>query len=161
MKTGIVAQAFGVPHTIHSNKIIARIASQKARELSAPVYTQLDVLVEPEIDVEYTYEQPGNPPPTLRMTRGAVQWAKNKGFKELWIVAAKPHLWRCVRDLTYAIREAGEQIEISACREIELYSDEWFCADSEQERTRSKWNWWSRELIIKLMPLFIYKRIAS
>lgn len=76
MKTGIVAQAFGVPHAIHSNKIIAQIASQKARELSAPVYTQLDVLVEQGIDVEYTYEQPGNPPPTLRMARGAVQWAK-------------------------------------------------------------------------------------
>lgn len=162
MKTGIIAQAFGAPHTIHSNKIIAQIASQKAQEFSAPVYTQLDVLVEPGIDVEYTYEQPGNPPPTLRIARGAVQWAKRKGFGELWIVAAKPHLWRWVRDLTYAVWEAREQIEICVCKEIEQYSeDEWFCVDSTQARTQSRKNWQRRERILKFMPFFLYKRVAS
>jgi len=161
LKTGIVAQAFGAPYTVHSNKIIAQIASQKAQEFSAPVYTQLDVLIKEGIDVEYTYEQPGVPPPTLRMARDTVKWAKRKGFRKLWIIAAKPHLWRCIRDFTYAVQETKEQIEIHSCKEIEQYSDSvWFCTNSKQVRTRSKWNWWSRELIIKLIPFSIYKRIA-
>lgn len=73
METGIVAFAFGAPGRILSNRLIAGIASRKARELGATVYTQFDVLVEPEIKVEYISENPGNPPPTLRIARGAVQ----------------------------------------------------------------------------------------
>ncbi len=161
-KVGIVAFAFGLPATIKSNRRIAQIASQKARELSAPIYTQLDVLIEAELNVEYTKEQPGNPPPTLRIARGAVYWAWQKGLTKLWVVPAKPHLWRCVRDLTYAVREARTPIEISVCREIEQFpEDEWFCSDSEQPHTCSKWNWWSREIIVKMIPFFVYKRIAN
>ncbi len=157
---GIVAQAFGVPSSLLSNRLISEIASRKARELCAPVYTQVDVMVEPKIEVEFTKEQPGYPPPTLRIARGAVQWAMRRGITNLLIVAAKPHMWRCVRDLTYAVREAGAQIKVNACEEVRLYSNEWFCVESGQKRTRTKWEWWSRELIIMLMPFFIYKRIA-
>jgi len=103
--TGIVAFAFGVPDTISSNRRIAEIASKKAHELDAPVYTQLDVRVESGIQVEYIKEDFSKPPSTLRMARGVVQWAKQKGFTELWVVAAKPHLWRVIRDIQQAIRE--------------------------------------------------------
>lgn len=162
MKEGILPFAFGVPETILSNRRIADIASQKAREFEAPVYTQLDISIDDGIKVEFTEEQPGNPPSTLRFARGAVQWARRKALTDLWIVAAKPHLWRCIRDLTRAIREAGVQIEIHVCEEIEQYpEEEWFCADSTQERTQSRKNWESRERIIKLMPFFVYKLIAS
>lgn len=163
MKTaGIVAFAFGVPETIRSNQHIARIASQKARELNAPVYTQLDVRVEPGVEVKYTNEESGNPPPTLRIARGVVQWAKRQRFIELWVVAAKPHLWRCVRDLTQSVREAGVQIAIRVCKEIEQFSeDEWFCPDSTQSRARSRKDWQGRERILKIMPFFIYKRVAG
>jgi hypothetical protein len=162
LKAGILPFAFGVPETILSNRRIAQITSQKARELEAPVYTQLDISIEAGIEVEFTEEQPGNPPPTLRFARGAVEWARRKNLTDLWIVAAKPHLWRCVRDLIRAIREVKAQIEIHVCEEIEQYpEDEWFCADSTQERTQSKKNWEGRERIIKLMPFFVYKFIAS
>lgn len=162
MKTGILPFAFGVPETILSNRRIASIASQKARELGAPVYTQLDIHIDDGVEVEFTEEQPGNPPPTLRFARGAVEWAMRKNLTDLWIVAAKPHLWRCVRDLTHAIREAKAQIKIHVCEEIECYpEDEWFCADSTQERTQSRKNWKGRERVIKFMPFFVYKLIAS
>lgn len=162
MKAGILPFAFGVPETILSNRRIAHIASQKAHELEAPVYTQLDIHIDDDIEVEFTEEQPGNPPPTLRFTRGAVEWARRKNLTDLWIVAAKPHLWRCVRDLTRAIREAKAQIKIHVCEEIKQYpEDEWFCADSTQERTQSRKNWEGRERVIKLMPFFVYKLIAS
>ncbi len=159
---GIVAQAFGVPCTINSNKIIAKLASQKARDFLATVYTQADVLVELGIDVEYIFEESGNPPPTLRIARSAVQWAKRNKLEKIFIVAAKPHLWRCIRDFNYAVQESKAQIEICACKEIEQYlEDEWFCLDSRQIRTCTKWDWWSRELILRLIPFCIYKRIAS
>lgn len=163
MKTaGIVAFGFGVPDTIRSNQRIAQIASQKARELTAPVYTQLDVYIEPGIEVKYADEEPGNPPPTLRIARGAVQWAKQQGFREIWIVAAKPHLWRALRDVEQVVREAGAKIEVRACKEIEQYpEDSWYCPDSTQDRVRSRKAWDKREKVLKLMPFFIYKRVAK
>lgn len=162
MKTGVVAFAFGTPESILSNLHIAHIASRKARELGAAVYAQFDVRVEPGIKVEYTSEKPGNPVPTLRLARGAVQWAKRLELKELWVSAAKPHLWRCLRDLRWAACEAGTNIEVRACEAIEQYSEDvWFCFYSTQERTRSREAWDKRERILKLMPFFLYKLIAS
>ena len=159
---GIVAFAFGVPDTIRSNRRIAEIASKKAKELKAPVYTQLDVRIESGIEVEYTDEKPGKPPPTLRIARGAVRWAKRLGLKELWVSAAEPHLWRCLGDLKEAVHETGMQIEIRAFKEIEEYpEDEWFCHDSTQRRTRSREAWDKRERILRSMPFFLYKRVTS
>lgn len=161
-RRGIVAFGFGVPGTTRSNRRIAQIASQKARELRAPVYTQLDVLVELGIEVKYTDEEPGSPPPTLRIARGAVQWAKRQRLTELWIVAARPHLERALRDAEQAVREAGEKIEVRACKEIEQYpEDSWFCPDSTQLRARSRISWQWREIILLLTPFCIYKHIAN
>lgn len=161
-KTGIVAFAFGAPDTILSNRRIGEIASKKARELNGRVYTQLDIRVEDGISVEYTDEKLGNPPPTLRIARGAVQWAKRYGLTELWVVAAKPHLWRALRDVQQAVREDGARIEVHVCKEVEQYSeDSWFCPDSTQDRVRSRKAWDKRERILKLLPFFLYKWVAS
>ena len=160
---GIVAFTFGIPSTLPSNRRIAQIASTKARELNnAPVYTQLLIQVEPGIPVNYTEEKLGNFPPTLRIARGAVQWAKQRKLTQLWIVAAKPHLWRALRDVRQTIRENKVQIEIHACQEIEQCpEDSWFCPDSTQERIRSRRDWNKRERILRLMPFFVYKLVAS
>lgn len=160
--TGVVAFAFGMPNTIQPNRRIAEIASKKAKELNGSVYTQLDIRVEEDILVEYIEEEPGNPPPTLRIARGAVQWAKRHGFTQLWVVAAKPHLWRALRDVQQVVREVGVRIEVYVCKEVEQYpEDSWFCPDSTQDRVRSRKAWDKRENIVKLMPFFVYKRIAS
>jgi len=159
---GIIAFAFGVPETIRSNLRIAEIASQKAQELNAPVYTQFDVYLWPGVEVEYTHEKPGSPPPTLRIARGAVQWARQRGFRQLWVVATKPHLWRALRDVKEAVREAREEVEVHVCEEIEKFpEDEWFCHDSTQKHTQSRKVWDKRERILKSMPFFLYKRVAS
>lgn len=162
LKEGVVAFAFGVPETILSNRRIARRASKKARELGAPVYTQLDIQIEGDIKVEYAEEQLGDPPPTLRIAKGAARWAKCEGITRLWIVAAQLHLWRCSRDLVRAVKEVGAQIEIQVCRDLNYLSEaEWFCADSTQKRTQSRKNWESRERILRLVPFFIYRIIAG
>jgi len=161
-KTGIVAFAFGSPETIRSNQRIAHIASQNAIKLGAPVYTQLDIYIHLEIRTEYIAEEVGNPPPTLRIAKGAVRWAKQRGITELLVIAAKPHLWRCVRDLIRSARETQTQIMIRVCEEIEQYpKNSWFCPESTQTRTQSEKNWQKREWFLKLLPFFIYKRIAN
>ncbi len=163
-KRGIVAFAFGVPATIRSNRRIGEMTSKTALKFAAPVYTQRDIQVELGVSFAWTEEEPGNPPPTLRMARGAVQWAKhpNNRFVELWVVAAKPHLWRCMRDMKAAVQEAGGGIVVRACEEIEqVPEDEWFCSDSTQERTQSRQAWEKREWIVRFMPFFIYKHVAS
>lgn len=163
-KMGIVAFAFGVPYTIRSNRHIAEIALKNAQEFNAPVYTQDDVYFsfQLRIKVEYTEEEIGNPPPTLRIARGAIRWAKRSGFTQLWVVAAEPHLWRVLRDLRLSADEAGSQIDICTSNEIFKYrKDSWFCPDSIQEWTRSRKAWNKRERILRLLPFFIYKRIAS
>lgn len=163
-KIGIVAFAFGAPFTIESNRSIAGIALKNAQEFNAMVYTQRDVFFgfSLGINVEYTEEEFGNPPPTLRIARGAIRWAKRRRLTELWIVAAKPHLWRVLRDIYQANHEVRARIEIHVCKEIEQYPEEfWFCPDSLQKRTRSRKLWNKRERILKFMPFFIYKLIAS
>ena len=163
LRHGIVAFAFGVPWSILPNVRIAEIASELSRELEAPIYTQLDVRPDEGLVVEYTEEEPGSPPPTLRIARGAVQWAKQNGLTELWVVAAKPHLWRVLRDVREANKEVHANLGIF-CRHslIDQYLEySWFTPNSAQEHTRSSELWNKRENILKRTPYFIYKRIAS
>lgn len=164
MKTGIVAFAFGAPAKIRSNASISLIVARKAAELKAPVFTQQDVqIIRSGIEVIYVKEKPGDPPPTLRIARIAVRWAREQGIRELWIIAAGPHVWRCERDLKYAVSEVNALIKVRVCKEIKQNReiDPWYCRDSSQSRTRSFFNWWSREAILRLMPMFLYKRIAG
>jgi len=101
-KLGIVVFSFGVPYDILSNLRIAVFARLEAEWFNAGIYTQKDIQIEkrePEIPVTYTKEEPGNPPPSLRIARGAIQWAKDLGLSKILVIAAKPHIWPCARDL--------------------------------------------------------------
>ncbi len=165
MKTsGVVAFAFGAPYSIRSNRLIAKIASQTSRDLGgATVFTQNDINPEMDIACKYIEEESGNPPPTLRIARAAVKWAKRNEISELWVSAAHPHVWRCVRDLERAVQEECVKIEIKICGEVANIShySEWFCSNSTQDRTRSEEKWDKRERILRWLPFFIYKLIAS
>lgn len=163
-RMGVVAFAFGRPETVKSNQRLAEMASVRAVDCKGPVFTQRDIVANKRFnvkDVEQVYE-PGEPPPTLRIAREAVKWAERRDLNFLWVVAAKPHLWRCLRDLRAACKEARKDIRIESCPEIEhTWERDWFCPNSTQARSRSPWKWYQRELILKAMPFFIYKRIAS
>ncbi len=175
--TGVVAFAFGAPQDIKPNRMISDIAWAEAHEWhrewylnegNRPVYTQADVWVCGEddgIDVTRVSEQAGNPPPTLRIARGAVQWALQRNLEKLVVVAAPPHMWRAVRDLRRAADEAGADIYVVASPLLrqQPYAEEymWYCASSLQKRTRTKREWQKRDIILKLMPFLFYKRVAS
>jgi hypothetical protein len=160
---GVVAFAFGVPWTIIPNLRIAEIASQLSRELDAPIYTQLDVRPDRGLVVEYAEEAPGSPPPTLRIARGAINWAKQNWLTDLWVVAAKPHLWRALRDVREANKEAHMSLGILCPHsQIDQYLEySWYAPASTQEHTRSREQWDKRDKVLKKTPFFIYKRIAS
>lgn len=163
-KVGIVAFAFGVPETITPNRLIGEIVVQQSKKLGgAAVFTQKDVLItDKDISVTYVEERPGSPPPTLRIAREAIRWAVYKGITTLYIVAAKPHLWRCQRDLALAVEEARVKIKVRVCEEVKRYPENiWFSEDSTQARTQSKENWEKRERWLKAMPVFLYKLIAG
>lgn len=162
-RIGIVAFAFGVPSTIRSNMIIGDIASTMAQQLHAVgVYTQADVNIRGEIEVCRIEEESNNPPPTLRIARGAVKWAAANKINDIYVVAADPHLWRTMRDMRKAAHEAKIILNIwPSSRTSHLKDDSWFCSNSTQERTQSRKNWEKREKILRIMPFWIYKRVAK
>ena len=163
MRSGVVAFAFGSPETIYSNTRIGHIASSMARALGAPVFTQLDVPISPDLEVVLTEERVGTHPPTLRIARGAASWAKDCGLEKLYVVAAKPHMWRAVRDLKLAVLETGkESISVLSCEEIGMYPmGAWFSKHSQQRRTRSLLAFLPREIVLRVLPKFLYKRFAA
>lgn len=167
-KSGVVAIAFGIPWSIRSNCQIAEISFSKAESIQAEgmpveVYTQRVVVIPVGVPVVYITEQLGDPiPSTLKMAREGVAWAHREGIAELWVAAAKPHLWRARRDLRRAVEEQGVSIEILECEEIEKYpARSWFCSDSGQMWTKSAWAWYPRELFLRILPFSVYRRVVA
>jgi hypothetical protein len=163
MNEAVVAFAFGVPNTLRSNRLIAKIAAEKAKSRGVPVYTQLDVLpLDPAIEVELIKEEYPKRVPSLRIARGAIRWAQTRGIDTIWVCAAKPHLTRTTRDLICAIGEANASISIKICEGIHEYPCHlWFCEDSTQSDTRLPLLWKLRDAILLHMPRGLYSRIAS
>lgn len=161
-RTGIVAFAFGKPETILSNRIIGRIATQEARQRKTMVFTQSDVIVDADIIVEYAEQQAGLPPSTLQMARNAIAWAKKYEFTRLCVVAATPHLKRCIRDLKKSARENNYSIMVFSSDKMAGYIDDlWYCPNSAQKRTQSSITWVLREKLIFALPFWLYKKITA
>lgn len=164
-KFGVVAYAFGTPATIEPNQRIAKMAATLATELSAPIFTQADIQIpQPTTPVSYfPNEDPDNPPPTLRIARAAVEWAMINNIDVLYVVCASPHRWRCMRDTKAAAKERGSRIDVRdrAKAETEAEYMSWFTRTSTQERTQTEEAWLKREVILKIAPFFIYKRMAK
>jgi hypothetical protein len=159
----IGAFAFGTPKDNRSNRHLSRIISEEVGNNYGSVYTQQDIDVGNGIEVKYIPQEGSDkPPPTLRIGRGLVAYAKRKEAEEIIIVAAKPHLRRVLRDVKYAMREAKVNIPIRVSEGIERVPEgEWFDPQSTQKRTTSLKEWQGREKILMALPMFIYKRIAS
>jgi hypothetical protein len=165
MKIGIVAFAFGHPQNIPSNKLIAKIATQQALDYMAPIFTQLDVSIDSEhLDVEYAFENVGGyPPPTLQIAQEAVKWAKRRDVTDIIVVAAMPHMWRCLRDLrdeAYMNTEASLRI-VPFVNWTQYKLSQWFCEESTQPWTRSWTKWSRRDFILRMLPFCVYRRIVG
>ncbi len=164
-KSGIVSLSFGAPGNTIVNRLLARITTQLAFLYNFPIYTQQDIQIKYfslSVDTTFTEEELGSPPPTLRIMRGAVRWAIAGGIKTLWLVTAKPHQSRAVRDLKLAIKESKENIVIRVCTEVEPFSNNfWFSSESTQWPTRSAWQWKIYNWPLERMPTQLYTWITS
>jgi hypothetical protein len=161
-RPGTAAFAFGAPKHLLSNQRIGLMVGQMANEYGAPAHIQRDIPVDYGVDVTYTEEIAGNPPPTLRIARSAVSWALRRDRSEIWIACAKPHLWRCKRDLLYAIEEARVMLNVRVCPEVELWpEEEWYCPESILTCARSRKAWRQRERILEWTPMPLYDFITS
>jgi len=159
----VVAFAFGAPDSIGSNHRIGLIAHKSSVLFGGlPIFTQADVCPPKGTEVFYIDEEAGSPPSTLRVARSAVSWAANMDINDLLVACAKPHVWRCMRDLNHVIDEAGVSMAVWPCEGIYSSPDEvWFCEDSTQARTRSPKIWSLYEGVLSRLPMFVYRRIAS
>jgi hypothetical protein len=170
MNIACVAFAFGVPSNTKANQRIATMACGIQIPSHPGIYTQKDINIKAlqedgyrnRMQVTYTVERPGYPPPTLRIARGAVEWAKANRVTTLYIACAYPHIGRCTRDLQLAIRENNANIEIKICPEAREQKG-WFCKDCTQSRARLRWLWYIREVILRIIHIHVqlYKKIAS
>lgn len=167
----IIVQAFGVPHSIWANELLAQIALRKISELGDSeiyIYTQLDIQfrdkdIEGVKKVERINERPGKPPSTFRIVRGAVDYAIKNKIGEIYLVCAgRLHGWRCGRDLVEVVKEMNCSADIHFCQESLIYpKSSWVSADSTQVRTQSLLKWYSWEIPLRIMPFWMYKIIAN
>ena len=186
MRKVIVAFAFGAGGAIRSNQTLGEelnflLRNDPDHEIKA-VYTQsaLGLGVVSSISVDgttsvpiYCIPQPNEyqHPSTLCIARWAVDMAAHEaggGINQLIILAAPPHKPRCMRDILYATKEfqmehGGSQlVEVKYWQKVASYpADHWFCQNSDQPRTRSWFNWWSREWILLAMPMWLYAKVAG
>ena len=163
MQTLIVVFAFGAPAQLWPNRQLAKIAARLAAENHTHIYRQWDVTV--GNSVRLTSELPGRPPSTLELARGAMEWASEREVRQVIVVAAKPHIKRCVHDLELAAHELKFHTQVVIALEClrAEHDEDWFWPSSDQWRTRSPKVWWLRETILRVLWLVppLYKRVAG
>lgn len=151
-KFSLLVLAYGPEQDISPNQRLITAATQFAVKHSAPIFTQRELQFSFD-DVEYDGES-ATAAPTLSIVTAAVQWAKRRGIKKITLFAARPHRYRCRRDLLWAIKQDGADIQIEVWDDHKKTS--WFCSASSQRRIHSWWTWWPREIIILCMPMRLY-----
>ena len=164
MSKAVVALAFGIPASLHSNKCVALSASEQAKKLGGvPIFTQLGMKMHYDLPaIQVPGEYPGHWANTMQMAHAAVRWAKENGVTELWVAAATPHMWRSLRDFRYAVAAVGALITIRECPQAKHFTNnDWFRLESEQLHTRSKWHWLLWELPLRCIPMSLYTKLTD
>ncbi len=162
---GIAGFAFGDDEA-PCNNFLSRIIEEESKRLNAIIFVQSDIHIKDSYQPTYIRELAnGNPPTTYRMANETIKWAKSNGIKTLYIAAATPHVWRVKRDLQKIIAEKKLDINLELLlreKEREAYPyDSWFSEYSGQVHTKSKFNWWRREIIFMLMPFLVYEIVSE
>jgi hypothetical protein len=164
LKQAVVALGFGAPASLDANKNIAWSAYNKARELGdVLVFTQLG----PSIHLLCLHtlmpgERVGHYPSTMQVATAAVAWAQEHSITKLWIAAAKPHMWRALRDFKLAVTNARADIEIIECPQAKVFhSVDWFNPKSEEWWARSRLQWLMREIPLCLIPTPLYLKLTN
>jgi hypothetical protein len=166
---GVIVYAFGTPYSNTSNQwLVSEVRKIYMHFNSILMYTQNDIQFIGEgfqnlrDGITYFPQGAGEAaPPTLRIARGAAQWARGR-VKKIIVVAAKPHLPRALRDTQNAFKEAVVNIPIEPWSDIAYTSyNTWFDPNGTQIRAASRKHWEGRERILRLMPYPLYRIVAK
>lgn len=166
----IIANGFGTPCALLSNRFIAYDAVSAARNHSNTIiFTQKDVEVErteyfsSSMRVERIAADPSS---TWKMNLEAAAFAKRNGISTIIVVGAWPrpfpHVWRCQRDILEALKQVGHGAEV-VVRESRRKGDNsiWLSRDSKQWWTRNALFWAFYEGILQHLPFWLYRRVTG
>lgn len=160
----ILAFAFGAPRSTLANRQIAIRAILLANGLRAEVITQDDVPINGMgISIQMPCSMVKHPGGKFLSTLGIIHYGieefcrrhnlNNKDEVEIHVVAVPSHMKRCVRDIK---KEGFKNIRTSPFKSFPR--DSWFTKESTQWWTRSWWLWWLREIPLRLLPWWLYKK---
>ena len=139
------------------------MAETEALSTDKTIFTQDDVPIETDLTltVKRIKQKPGKKPPsTVRIVIEGLAYAKENGFNSIVIVAAKPHLRRCKRDVEQVIKDEGLNMTYSVPQEIELSkNNEWFCKGQTYHRSWTIFR--IREQILLHTPFWLYRLVTS
>ena len=166
-KTVILAFSFGAPKNIRPNRLIAHRATYLSLSGNTDIFTQKDIPLDQmnpifaeNVSAKKDYFS------TLDVVQSFVNWiiiSSIRGEKEIWkeciMVAAPQHQWRCCRDLKKTLKEHGLTMEIFVDDGLEF--EDMYDKYSHQSWTRSKWKWWLREIPLRLLPWWLYKKMCK
>lgn len=168
----ILAFAFGNPHWLKSNKVIAKRAVNLARIFNADIFTQKDILIDKGVARHYCIMYAENKAirqeddyqeylSTFDIIERFARCAKKEKWEKVWVVAAPQHIGRCLRDLEKTLKKENLKIEILIDSVDDYDKNTWYSEESTQWRTRSPLLWWLREIPLRIMPWRLYKKIAK
>ena len=150
-KTVILALAYGKGKQI--NQPLKEAVEKLVSLEKCSVYTQQDLRLilrlEPGTSVVVA-NQLDKHISSLAIIEQFAQMARMNSWKNVILVAAKQHSWRCARDL--------KKILPTVC--IKELSVETPYRPDNQSWVTSPIRWWSRELIIRLLPWVLYKKLC-
>ncbi len=148
-RIGVVAFGFGEPASANPNPRIGECASKLASKKDVGVIvTDRDVF--PHLscgEIKVVQIDPSRVPTTYRLAGRAVKEAMKQRLATLHVVAAPCHMWRCLRDLGWAVQDQGSVLKLVA-QPIEGYQ---YGLDATTPYTRSAWIWWPFEIAYRVV----------
>lgn len=159
-KVGVVAFGFGEPATLDVNKKLAAKATAIATTSGAlMICTDRDVSPHfKDMSIPVTEIDPTRKPTTYRLAVLVAAETKSAELEALHIIAAPCHMWRCRRDIAWALKEVGSTADIV----LEPVADYPYDFAATTFYTRSAWLWWPLEISYRawssLVPV-LYKRL--
>jgi len=150
--TAILALAFGVGQQI--NYPLKRKVEELANLKGYSVYTQQDLGTMLELKPEVFLliaQQSDEHISSLNVIKQFAEMAKLNGWTSVKLVAAEQHIWRCVRDVKEILPSVYvQEIAVKTAYQPDI-----------QPWVTSPLRWWIRELIIRLLPWSLYKRLCD
>ncbi|HRT11022.1 MAG TPA: hypothetical protein P5194_00570 [Patescibacteria group bacterium] len=142
--------AFGTGKAI--NQPIKKQVEEMVALKGYDVFTQPDLAEILELKAGHLFlaNQYGNHMSTLALIKQFVFMAKVYDWKSVRLIAARQHIWRCARDLRHLAPEMH----------VQLYPVTVEYGPDTQLWVRSSIGWWAREIVIRLLPWPIYKKIC-